>query len=66
VIVIPKEAGPVCVEGASEVTDSAFDDDERIIDTEISGDDLKGVTQYGYGLWIKFTTHYPGRMYRGK
>jgi hypothetical protein len=66
VLVIPKEVGAVCVEGANEVTDSYFDKDGSIIDTEIFGNDLQGVNQYGYGYWFKFTTHYPGKMYRGK
>lgn len=43
VLVIPKEVGAVCVEGANEVTDSYFDREGSIIDTEIFGNDLQGV-----------------------
>jgi len=48
------------------VTDSAFDTEDRIIDVEISAEDLVDVKEYGYGYWLKFTTHYPGRLWRGK
>jgi len=66
VIVIPKEPGPVCIEGAKEITDTGFDYEENVVDTEIFGDDLENVTEYGFGFWMKYTAHYPGRMYRGK
>jgi hypothetical protein len=56
---------PKCIEGADEIVDAAFNRG-AVANTRITGEDLKDVSEYGYGFWMRFLTRYPVALMAGK
>ena len=70
----PKEKTPpptekpkqkICVKGSERILDAAHNR-PAVVDTEVTGSDLRDVREFGYGFWFRYLTRYPSQLLKGK
>lgn len=54
----------ICIEGASDVIDASYNG-PAVAEIDISENDLKDTSEYGFGFWLRFLTRYPEPLFEG-
>ncbi|KAM3131625.1 hypothetical protein pb186bvf_016289 [Paramecium bursaria] len=57
-VCLPKPVQKKCVEGKSSIINSQFNKGP-VVSLQLSGDQLKDKSEYGYGFWFRYLTLYP-------